>query len=172
MSLIFACMMAVVVDGDTLRCANIEQRNGRVRLARINAPELTRGGGEEAKAFLEGLLVGEVTCEQVDASPQVAGFQETDPYGRIVARCTAQGHDLGGNCSISASSASSPVARTTRQPTGIRAPKSNCSSKRGPNGPPMPPGGGGSEPSSTPSRHLHADNSGTQLMLGSNLGRR
>ncbi len=87
--------MAAVVDGDTLRCANIEQQNGRVRLARIAAPELREPGGEEAKQFLTDLLTGPVECEHVDASPQTAGFQQTDRYGRIVARCSVAGADLG-----------------------------------------------------------------------------
>ena len=88
--------MAVAVDGDTLRCANVEGANGRVRLARIDAPERGEPGFEEASAALAQLIEGrEVTCELVDADPRRTGFQSRDPFGRPVARCTADGVDLG-----------------------------------------------------------------------------
>lgn len=96
MSLFFACLMAVAVDGDTLRCANVEDANGRVRLARIDAPERGERGFEEASAALAQLIEGrEVTCELVDADPRRTGFQSRDPFGRPVVRCSAGGIDLG-----------------------------------------------------------------------------
>ena len=95
MSLVFACLAAVAVDGDTLRCANIADANGRVRLARIDAPEMSTPGGEPAKRALQAMLTGKVTCELIDASPMRSGFQERDPYGRMVARCRVGGKDLG-----------------------------------------------------------------------------
>jgi len=72
--LTFICAIASVVDGDTIRCANVEEQNGRVRLARINGPELRRPGGEEAKAALQAMITGPVTCEHVDADPRKEGF--------------------------------------------------------------------------------------------------
>ena len=95
MSLLFACAMAVAVDGDTLRCTNIEDANGRVRLARIDAPEMREQGGEEAKRELEQLIAGRaVTCKHVDADPRREGFQDRDPFGRVVARCFVGDVDL------------------------------------------------------------------------------
>jgi endonuclease YncB( thermonuclease family) len=94
-SLIFLCLAAAAVDGDTLRCANVAEANGRVRLARIDAPEMATPEGPPAKAALAAMLTGAVRCEQVDASPDWRGFQAHDRYGRIVARCSVEGRDLG-----------------------------------------------------------------------------
>jgi micrococcal nuclease len=91
---IFLCLAATAVDGDTLRCANLDA--GRVRLARIDAPESGAPGGREATAALALMIKGrEVRCTLVDADPRRAGFQRTDRYGRPVARCEAGGLDLG-----------------------------------------------------------------------------
>lgn len=126
MSLIFACLAAIAVDGDTFVCrdpqapgggpppalasgltgrravalaalrADLEKVNGRVRIARIDAPERGRDGAAEAKAALARLIDGrKVTCELVDADPRVKGFQARDRFGRPVARCSAGGVDLG-----------------------------------------------------------------------------
>ena len=95
-ALAFLCLAAAVVDGDTLRCQNIEDANGRVRLARIDTPERGEAGFKEAKRALENLIQGrEVRCELVDANPWEPGFQERGKYGRPVARCWAGGDDLG-----------------------------------------------------------------------------
>ena len=99
MPLTFLCALAVAIDGDTLRCANVEAANGRVRLARIDAAELRAPGGEQARRALQAMIeaAGEepVTCRQVDADPRIAGFQAHDRYGRVVARCSASGGDFG-----------------------------------------------------------------------------
>lgn len=102
----FLCAAALAIDGDTLRCRGV----GDVRLARIDAPELSdhcRDGRKDsgrpcapgdplaAQAALHRLTRTPVTCEQVDANPWWRGFQERDRYGRIVARCSAGGRDLG-----------------------------------------------------------------------------
>lgn len=81
---------AVAVDGDTLKMGDL-----RFRLFGIDALEArqacTRRGeawacGEEAAAVLRGLIGDRrVSCDQKDI----------DPYGRIVAVCTANGRDLG-----------------------------------------------------------------------------
>lgn len=85
-----------MVDGDTLRCANVEEANGRVRLARIDAPERGEPGHQEASDALAALINGrEVMCQQVDATPRLAGFQEHDRYGRVVAFCRVGSVDLG-----------------------------------------------------------------------------
>lgn len=96
MSLIFLCLAAVVVDGDTLRCRNLEDANGRVRLAHIDAPERGEAGFDEANRALAALIDGkEVRCELVDADPRTEGFQDRDKFGRPVARCSAGGVDVG-----------------------------------------------------------------------------
>ncbi|MDE8654727.1 thermonuclease family protein, partial [Novosphingobium album (ex Liu et al. 2023)] len=92
MPLTFLCLAAIAIDGDTLRCANIADANGRVRLAAIDAAELpghcrrgrdcAPGDPGLARSALAELLVGPVRCVQVDASPFEPGFQERDRYGR------------------------------------------------------------------------------------------
>jgi endonuclease YncB( thermonuclease family) len=94
--LTFLCLAAIAIDGDTLRCANIADANGRVRIARIDAPEAGEPGGPEATRRLAELIDGyQVRCTQVDAFPWTSRFETHDRYGRIVARCTAAGVDLG-----------------------------------------------------------------------------
>lgn len=96
MSLLFACLAAVAVDGDTLRCANLDVPGGRVRLARIDAPERGKPGFQEARRALAAMIEGrEVRCELVDADPRTPGFQERDRFGRPVAQCFAGGVNLG-----------------------------------------------------------------------------
>lgn len=93
---IFLCLSPVAIDGDTLRCANVEQAKGRVRLARIDAPERGQPGSKEATAALAAMIEqGPVRCTPVDADPRRAGYQSTDPFGRIVARCRVGRADLG-----------------------------------------------------------------------------
>lgn len=93
----FLCVAAVAVDGDTLRCANLrDEANGRVRLARIDAPERGELGYEEATRALATMIEGRVVqCELVDADPRTHRFEERDGYGRPVARCAVDGRDLG-----------------------------------------------------------------------------
>ena len=65
--------VARVIDGDTIEVSSV-----RIRLWGIDAPELSDRGGGEAKAFLDGLLLGKtVRCKPRDK----------DRYGRIVAMC-------------------------------------------------------------------------------------
>lgn len=93
---VFLCLAPVAIDGDTLRCANVEQAKGRVRIARIDAPERGQPGGAEATAALAALIAqGAVRCTPVDADPRKPGHQAADPFGRIVARCRAGRTDLG-----------------------------------------------------------------------------
>lgn len=101
MALTFLCLAAVAVDGDTLRCRDI----GRVRIARIDSPELHRcpprrrcapGDPRAAHRNLIALIAGKaVRCREVDANPIRKGYQARDRYGRPVAECEAGGVDLG-----------------------------------------------------------------------------
>lgn len=81
--MLFACTLAVIIDGDTLTCAD-----GRtVRLWGLDAPEMSEAGGETARASLAALArAGDaLSCERRGAPS----------FGRTVARClTADGDDL------------------------------------------------------------------------------
>ena len=78
------------IDGDTL-----EFSDQRVRLHGIDAPELHQkcwlegskwACGEESLRALQNLIDGaDVKCQKIDR----------DRYGRIVARCHSNGHDIG-----------------------------------------------------------------------------
>lgn len=95
----FTCASPYVIDGDTLRCGE-----RRVRLARIDAPELpghcarsrrcAPGDGKASRAALARLIDGKpLACQPVPASPH--GGSVYDRWGRTVARCRVNGRDLG-----------------------------------------------------------------------------
>ena len=94
--LLFFCLAAQAVDGDTLRCDNVPEASGRVRLARIDTPERGQPGFDEATSSLAALVRGrEVTCRWADADPRTARIEWHDRFGRRVAFCSAAGIDLG-----------------------------------------------------------------------------
>ena len=65
-----------VVDGDTFYVSGLPER---VRLADVNAPELSTAEGQRAKAALEALLLGRRVCLDID------DLYKTDRYGRFIA---------------------------------------------------------------------------------------
>jgi len=65
-----------VVDGDTFYVSGLPER---VRLADVDAPELSTAEGQRAKAALEALLLGRRVCLDID------DLYKTDRYGRFVA---------------------------------------------------------------------------------------
>lgn len=88
----FACLSPTHHDGDNVRCANVDQT---IRLQGIDAPEMpgacrpgrrcTPGDPFAARDTLRGLTQGRsLECTQED----------TDNYGRIIARCAVDGIDL------------------------------------------------------------------------------
>jgi endonuclease YncB( thermonuclease family) len=96
----FICAAPYVIDADTIRCS----RGPTVRIARIDAPEMpghcragrhcAPGDPYEAKAALVALIRRrDVQCQPVTASPR--GGSAYDRYGRIVARCSVNGTDIG-----------------------------------------------------------------------------
>ena len=94
-STLFLCLAATVVDGDTLRCSNVPEANGRVRLARIDTPERGQSGYHAASAALHSLIEGQsVSCRWVDADPRTTRIEWHDRFGRRVAFCSVAGHDL------------------------------------------------------------------------------
>ncbi len=88
----FACQNPSHHDGDNVRCANVAET---IRLQGIDAPEMpgacrpgrdcTPGDPFAARDYLRGLTQGRtLACRQEDV----------DRYGRIIARCAADGVDL------------------------------------------------------------------------------
>lgn len=88
----FACVSPRHHDGDNVRCANVAET---IRLQGIDAPEMpgacrpgrrcTPGDPFAARDHLRGLTRGKtLQCQQEDV----------DQYGRIIARCAADGVDL------------------------------------------------------------------------------
>lgn len=88
-------MQAAVVDGDTLRCANVPERRGLVRLALIDAPERGQPNADKATRYLASLLIDQLSCEWADADIRTPHFDAHDRFGRRVARCSVNGKDLG-----------------------------------------------------------------------------
>ena len=68
-------IVTFVVDGDTLDIEGV----GRIRLADLNAPELERKGGTEARDFVRRVCEGRRVYLDID------DHNVTDKYGRIVA---------------------------------------------------------------------------------------
>lgn len=69
-----------VIDGDT-----VVIDSQKVRLAEIDAPEISQKYGIESKAYLESLIVG----KQVTLKPK-----NTDKYGRTIGYLIVDGQDV------------------------------------------------------------------------------
>jgi len=65
-----------VVDGDTFYISGLSER---IRLADINAPEISTIEGQQSKTALENLILGKRVCLDID------DLYKTDKYGRLVA---------------------------------------------------------------------------------------
>lgn len=98
-ALTFVCADAAHHDGDNVRCSNVDKA---IRLQGIDAPEMpgacrpgracTPGDPFAARDYLRSLTAGrDVRCEA----------EGRDDYGRIIARCEADGIDL--SCAMIAS---------------------------------------------------------------------
>lgn len=79
------CRVVGVSDGDTLTCLTSASRQVKVRLAEIDAPESRQPYGSRAKQALSALAFGKQVVLEV---------QDTDRYGRTVARVVADGQDV------------------------------------------------------------------------------
>lgn len=77
------------VDGDTLDCAG-----RRVRLANIDAPELNGRCPSEIQMAERAKLAAMIAL--ADAPVRVVPDGGKDRYGRLLARATVDGKDLGG----------------------------------------------------------------------------
>ncbi len=79
------CRVVGVSDGDTLTCLTADRQQVRTRLAEVDAPESRQPYGSRAKQVLSALAFGKQVVLQV---------QDTDRYGRTVARVLAGGADV------------------------------------------------------------------------------
>jgi endonuclease YncB( thermonuclease family) len=79
--LVFAgnCKVISVSDGDTFTCFTDDNEQIKVRLAEIDAPEMGQPYGSRSKQILSDLIYSEMVRLDV---------QDTDQYGRTVARVT------------------------------------------------------------------------------------
>ena len=79
--MLFACIVAAIIDGDTLHC----QSGTRVRLWGLDAPETSERGGAASTASLRAIAPRgtHLVCEHKGRS-----------YDRIVGRCTVGRVDL------------------------------------------------------------------------------
>jgi endonuclease YncB( thermonuclease family) len=80
----------VVVDGDTLRVGG-----ERVRLFGVDAPELSQMCGAEAPKVACGQLAARWLRSRVQGRVLRCTRVDTDRYGRLVARCSVEGSDVG-----------------------------------------------------------------------------
>lgn len=78
------CRVVGVHDGDTLTCLTATQQQLRVRLAEIDAPESAQPWGVRSKQALSDLCFNQTATLTV---------QDTDRYGRTVARVQCAGRD-------------------------------------------------------------------------------
>lgn len=73
------CKVIGISDGDTFTCLTDENEQVKVRLAEIDAPEMGQPYGNRSKQLLSDLIYSEMVRLDV---------QDTDRYGRAVARAT------------------------------------------------------------------------------------
>ena len=73
------CKVISISDGDTFTCLTDENEQIKVRLAEIDAPEMGQPFGNRSKQILADLIFSEMVRLDV---------QDTDQYGRTVARVT------------------------------------------------------------------------------------
>ncbi len=77
--------VVAIGDGDTVVVLDSANRQHRIRLAGIDAPELHQTFGEQSRLSLSGLLFGK------DVS---VSYQKIDQYGRPVGKILLDGRDI------------------------------------------------------------------------------
>ncbi|SFI70276.1 Endonuclease YncB, thermonuclease family [Pseudomonas guineae] len=80
-----SCKVVGISDGDTLTCLASGNKQIKVRLAEIDAPESKQPYGAQSKRILSDLVFGKLV---------VLSIQDTDRYGRTVARVQSAGVDV------------------------------------------------------------------------------
>lgn len=81
----YQARVVAVHDGDTLTVLDAAQTRHKIRMAQIDAPELSQPYGQAAKQALSGLVYGRVVSVQPHA---------TDRYSRTVATVVVSGTDI------------------------------------------------------------------------------
>jgi endonuclease YncB( thermonuclease family) len=81
---------AEVIDGDSLRVGGSE-----VRLFGVDAPEFTQTCYSAGSPIACGVMAKEALEGMIGGGQLVCTAQDTDTYGRIVARCRTSGVDVG-----------------------------------------------------------------------------
>ncbi len=81
---------ASVIDGDT-----IEIHSQRIRLHGIDAPESRQLCHLDGKPWQCGKDAANALAEKISRQPVACEEQDRDRYGRIVAKCSVAGEDLG-----------------------------------------------------------------------------
>lgn len=87
------CRVVEVVDGDSLHCDldlgwGVWLIDEPVRLARIDAPELSEPGGDEARDFLSAQLQGVIASLRASCTLTSVGF---DKYRRALGELVVPG---------------------------------------------------------------------------------
>ena len=81
----YAATVTAVADGDTVRVSDSHGRSRRVRLAYIDAPEMSQAGGTASRDALRQAVLGQKVRVEVF---------DTDQYRREVARISLSGRDV------------------------------------------------------------------------------
>jgi endonuclease YncB( thermonuclease family) len=81
---------ASVVDGDTL-----EVHGQRIRLWGIDAPESHQVCAKDGRAWMCGQKAALALSDFIGRRPVSCATVDRDRYGRLVARCSVAGQDLG-----------------------------------------------------------------------------
>lgn len=82
--------MTHVVDGDTFDIGAT-----RIRVCGVNAPELHNPGGYAATGYLAHRWSGKtLTCIPVGSGTPCDGHSPATSWGRVVAQCFYDGHDI------------------------------------------------------------------------------
>lgn len=81
---------AKVIDGDSLRVGGSE-----VRLFGVDAPEFTQTCYSDGSPVACGMMAKEVLEGMIGGGRLACTPQDTDAFGRVVARCRTSGVDVG-----------------------------------------------------------------------------
>jgi len=74
-----------VSDGDTVTVLDSNNRQHRIRLLGIDAPERKQAFGQKSRATLSNMVAGKEV---------VINFREQDRFGRVLGKVVAQGRDI------------------------------------------------------------------------------
>ncbi len=82
---------ATVVDGDSLEMGDV-----KIRLFGVDAPELSQTCKDaKGESYRCGSLAASLLEEEIGGRAVMCFPQDSDHYGRVIATCEVNGHDLG-----------------------------------------------------------------------------